>query len=45
MKTQKITVLRDKLIAGLSEIPHSILNGEAQQTKWNDNGGAADKTA
>lgn len=25
---EKMTVLRDKLIAGLSEIPHSILNGD-----------------
>jgi len=25
---KKMTVLRDKLIAGLSEIPHSILNGD-----------------
>ncbi len=25
----KLTALRDKLIAGLSEIPHSILNGDA----------------
>ncbi len=25
----KLTVLRDRLIAGLSEIPHSILNGDA----------------
>ena len=27
--TAKLTALRDKLIAGLSEIPHSILNGDA----------------
>lgn len=27
----KITVLRDKLILGLSEIPHSILNGDGSQ--------------
>ncbi|MBR5371668.1 MAG: IscS subfamily cysteine desulfurase [Oscillospiraceae bacterium] len=27
--TEKLTHLRDKLIAGLSEIPHSILNGDA----------------
>ena len=27
----KLTALRDKLIAGLSEIPHSILNGDAVQ--------------
>ena len=26
-----LTVLRDKLIAGLSEIPHSILNGDAKK--------------
>lgn len=26
---KKLTVLRDRLIAGLSEIPHSILNGDA----------------
>ena len=26
---EKLTVLRDKLIAGLSEIPHSALNGDA----------------
>ena len=29
--TARITALRDKLIAGLSEIPHSILNGDAKQ--------------
>ena len=29
--TEKLTALRDKLIAGLSEIPHSILNGDAQK--------------
>lgn len=29
--TDKLTALRDKLIAGLSEIPHSILNGDAQK--------------
>ena len=28
--TAKLTALRDKLIAGLSEIPHSILNGDAK---------------
>lgn len=28
---KRMTVLRDKLIAGLSEIPHSILNGDAVQ--------------
>lgn len=27
----KITALRDKLILGLSEIPHSVLNGDASQ--------------
>lgn len=27
--TAKVTALRDRLIAGLSEIPHSILNGDA----------------
>lgn len=27
----KLTPLRDKLIAGLSEIPHSILNGDAKR--------------
>ena len=27
----KITALRDKLIVGLSEIPHSVLNGDAQK--------------
>lgn len=29
--TVKLTALRDKLISGLSEIPHSILNGDAKQ--------------
>lgn len=29
--TEKLTYLRDKLISGLSEIPHSILNGDAKQ--------------
>ena len=29
--TVKLTALRDKLIDGLSEIPHSILNGDAKQ--------------
>ena len=29
--TAKLTALRDKLIAGLTEIPHSILNGDAKQ--------------
>lgn len=28
---EKLTALRDKLIAGLSEIPHSILNGDAKK--------------
>lgn len=28
--TENLTVLRDKLIAGLSEIPHSVLNGDAK---------------
>ena len=28
---KKLTALRDKLIAGLSEIPHSVLNGDAKQ--------------
>lgn len=28
--TKKLTILRDRLIAGLSEIPHSILNGDAK---------------
>lgn len=28
--TEKITALRDRLIAGISEIPHSILNGDAK---------------
>ena len=27
----KTAALRDKLIAGLSEIPHSVLNGDAKQ--------------
>ena len=27
--TAKVTALRDKLIAGLSQIPHSVLNGDA----------------
>ena len=27
--TVKVTALRDKLIAGLSKIPHSVLNGDA----------------
>ena len=26
--TEKVTALRDKLIAGLSQIPHSVLNGD-----------------
>ena len=29
--TAMLTALRDKLIGGLSEIPHSILNGDAKQ--------------
>ena len=29
--TAKLTALRDKLIAGLSQIPHSVLNGDATQ--------------
>lgn len=29
--TKKLTALRDKLICGLSEIPHSILNGDSQR--------------
>ena len=29
--SKKLTALRDKLICGLSEIPHSILNGDAQR--------------
>ncbi|MBO5186244.1 MAG: cysteine desulfurase NifS [Prevotella sp.] len=29
--TEKLTVLRDKLIAGLSEVPHSVLNGDAKK--------------
>ena len=28
---EKLTALRDKLIAGLSEIPHSVLNGDAKK--------------
>ena len=28
--TRKVTALRDKLIAGLSQIPHSALNGDAK---------------
>lgn len=28
--TYKLSVLRDRLIAGLSEIPHAVLNGDAQ---------------
>ena len=28
---EKLTALRDKLIVGLSEIPHSILNGDAKK--------------
>ena len=28
---KKLTVLRDKLIEGLSQIPHSVLNGDAKQ--------------
>lgn len=27
----KLTALRDKLIAGLSEVPHSVLNGDAKK--------------
>lgn len=27
---EKLTVLRDRLISGLSEIPHSVLNGDAK---------------
>lgn len=30
-KSKKISALRDKLISGLSEIPHSILNGDANR--------------
>ncbi len=30
-KTEKLILLRDKLIAGLSRIPHSVLNGDAKQ--------------
>ena len=29
--TKKLTALRDKLIAGLNEIPHSALNGDAKK--------------
>ena len=29
--TKKLTALRDKLIAGLKEIPHSALNGDAEK--------------
>ena len=29
--TEKLTALRDKLIAGLKEIPHSALNGDAEK--------------
>lgn len=29
--TEKLTVMRDRLIAGLSEIPHSVLNGDAKK--------------
>lgn len=29
-KAEKISALRDKLISGLSDIPHSILNGDAE---------------
>ena len=29
--SKKITALRDRLIAGISEIPHSILNGDAEK--------------
>ncbi len=28
---KKLTVLRDRLISGLSEIPHSVLNGDAKK--------------
>ena len=28
---KKLTALRDKLIAGLSEVPHSVLNGDAKK--------------
>lgn len=28
---EKLTALRDKLIAGLSEVPHSVLNGDAKK--------------
>ena len=30
-RAAKLTVLRDQLIAGLSKIPHSVLNGDAKQ--------------
>ncbi len=30
-ETARLTVLRDRLIAGLSEIPHSALNGDAEK--------------
>ena len=29
--TEKLTALRDKLIAGLSKVPHSVLNGDAKK--------------
>ena len=29
--TQKLTALRDRLIQGLAQIPHSVLNGDAQK--------------
>ena len=29
--SKKLTYLRDKLIAGLAKIPHSVLNGDAEQ--------------
>ena len=29
--TKKLTALRDRLIEGLSEIPHSVLNGDAKE--------------
>lgn len=28
---EKLTILRDRLISGLSEIPHSVLNGDAKK--------------
>ena len=31
INSKKMTALRDKLICGLSEIPHSVLNGDAKQ--------------